>query len=275
MIDFRINNTRQRDITGVLLKKNHARFITGGKADGTSKWGQGDLDLMFIYRSAIVTDGQTELFSHRHTVLHADLARDPSWIYTAAKNLSVVLYLSSFVFVQSRNLKATLFECHSKKQFKATSGPAHQMLSYGIPRDVVYAFPQPKRRAQASQWANRCRRHGWPPETVLSAIVKCGCQVVLNGFKGMKQIHIRQTPGLRQRIINYWNGIELVNTISHYCQDYLDMDQPERHIHHVLSLLQSPDIARHKSVTKCVSQMMKATLAYINIGTIKKMGISN
>ncbi|KAL3880832.1 hypothetical protein ACJMK2_033038 [Sinanodonta woodiana] len=437
IIDYRILNTRQRDITGVLFYENHARLITGGKADGTSKWGHGDLDLMFVYKSTIVTGQEIRPPSIRHTVLYADdqgihfgytrlrvvhrgqmdNTMKRSLIFIGSLSLTNFMYLSSHIFIQIRNLKAMLFQCHSRLKVHETSGPAHQMVSNGIPRDIVYAFLHPEWPVQASQWANRCRRHGWPAKIVVEAIVQCGCHVVPKGYKGsttehlewcfsfanhekliiqlfnltqkqvyillkiiandikkqypdlqdlvttytmktvamwqvefhhakdwerthlldrlmealvflkscvenknlpayfitdnnlfdgkitqrtatslsqllnnllsqgpicvltfpsiQKELRIRQIPGLRQRIFNYWSGMELVNIIAHYCQDYADMDQPERHILHVLSLIHSPDMARHRSLTKCVSKMTKATLAYINIAKIKKIQISN
>ncbi|KAK3604078.1 hypothetical protein CHS0354_033484 [Potamilus streckersoni] len=420
MIDFRIDNTRQRDITGVLFKHDRARLITGGKADGTSKWGQGDLDLMFIYTSIIVTDRQIETPSHRHTVLYVD----DIGIHCGYTRLRVAYRgnmdntMKRSLICISRNLKAMLFQCHSKRQIQAvTSGPAHQMLSNGIPRDIVHAFSHPEWPAQASEWANRCRRHGWPSETVVAAIVQCGCNLVPKGFKGspteklewcfsfanhetliiqqfnlmqkqvyillkiiandlkkiypefrdlvtsytlkivalwqvelhharnwdrshlldrlmealdflkscvesqnlpayfiagnnlfdgkitqstsaslsrllnnflcqgagcvltfpsmQQQLQIMQIPGLRKMIVNYWSGVELANMIGHYCQDYLAMDQRERHMLRSISLIDSTDRTRHASLTKGVSKIMKATFAYIYIAKVKKARMSN
>ncbi|KAL3880424.1 hypothetical protein ACJMK2_032662 [Sinanodonta woodiana] len=67
-------------------------------------------------------------------------------------------------------------------QLKQIAGPSQPILFGGQKSVNVYAFSHPDWPVQASPWMDRCRTNGWPPQTIVTAIVQSGCYVVPKGF---------------------------------------------------------------------------------------------
>ncbi|KAL3880833.1 hypothetical protein ACJMK2_033039 [Sinanodonta woodiana] len=427
MIDFRINNTRCWDIIAALQDQASGCIITGGKADGTSQFEQGDIDTMLVNKSITVSSRHVNPPTPQHTMLNTD-DRDvhpgytwlrvahhgdmddvmkPSLILMARANSGRHFYLSSRVFNDIAQKYLRLLT-PSSMQLQQIAGPSQPVFFKDIQTDLVSAFNHPDWPVHASQWFKRCRRHGWPPESVVRLIEHCGCHVVPKGFKGsptenmewcfsfaihersilqlfnLTQIHVyillkiiakdlkKTYPDFKNLVTSYtmktvalwlvelhhakewdrvhlldrlkdalhflkscvesqnlpayfipennlydgkisagtsarlshvlkeclsqgescvlrfssineqlhtpnenYNWTEMANLIDHCCQDYLFMDLSEKHMLYSLTLIDSPDMLTHRTLTKGVSKIMNATLAYINIAKVKRSSISN
>ncbi|KAL3880834.1 hypothetical protein ACJMK2_033040 [Sinanodonta woodiana] len=203
MIDFRINNTRCWDIIAALQDPEIGYIITGGKADGTSQFDHGDIDSMLVNKSITVSSRHVNPPTPQHTMLNTD-DRDvhpgytwlrvahhgdmddimkPSLILMARANSGRHFYLSSRVFNDIAQ-KYLWGLSPSSMQLQQISGPSQPVFFKGIQTDLVHAFNHPDWPVHASQWLQRCRRHGWPPEAMVRLIEHCGCHVVPKGFKG-------------------------------------------------------------------------------------------
>ncbi|KAL3880431.1 hypothetical protein ACJMK2_032669 [Sinanodonta woodiana] len=208
MIDFRINNTNDMDVVGALCYDVVGKITTGGKAEGSSQGRQGDTDIMFVLKFARVCGRDINPPSPDHTVLYTEdkeVHRGYTWLrvghhgemkqYTESMILTVGpysqlnFYLSSSVYLQilQKSGMQILPYC---MQLQPISGPSQTIQFKGLQFDTGYAFPHPDWPVQASRWMGRCRTNGWPPETIVKAIVQSGCHIVPKGFKGSPSSHM-------------------------------------------------------------------------------------
>ncbi|KAK3596513.1 hypothetical protein CHS0354_021017 [Potamilus streckersoni] len=202
MTDFRISNTRQMDVIGALENDFVGNILLGGKSEGTSLEGQGDTDIVYVIRLRTVSDRQIDPPSPQHTVLytedrevhpgytwlrvglndHLDDIITHAMILKVGPNSKQDLYLSSSVFIKfQQETMQHIFPLHI--QCQPISGPSQPLIIGGKQLDSVYAFHHPDWPVQASKWINRCGTNGWPPQTIVTAIVQSGCHIVPKGFK--------------------------------------------------------------------------------------------
>ncbi|KAL3879545.1 hypothetical protein ACJMK2_031839 [Sinanodonta woodiana] len=204
-LDFRVNNIMYGDEIGAFGKKNTCVFESGGQADGTSQLGQGDIDLMLILRLTIASGRHIDQISPQHTVLYTEdtgvhhgytllrvshKGEMSNIIIQSLVKANSALYVSSFVLNQIM-MQGLMQRNSSEVQFQPISGPSHPALISGRDHiDYVTAFIHPDWPIQASQWMDRCRINGWPPESIIMTIVKSGCHIVPKGFKGSCSEHM-------------------------------------------------------------------------------------
>ncbi|KAL3880430.1 hypothetical protein ACJMK2_032668 [Sinanodonta woodiana] len=209
IIDFRINNISHMDVMGVLSTDPVGNMATGGKAEGTSIDGQGDIDIMYVIKYIIVSGHNINPPSPYHAVLstvdsvvhhgytwlrvdhlgQVDDVITQTMILTVGPDSKEASYLSSSAFIkyQQHVMKQYL---PNWMQFQQVLGPSQPIISNHTQVDTVFAFPHPDWPVQASQWMNRCGTNRWPPETIVTAIVQSGCHIVPKGFNGSPSSHM-------------------------------------------------------------------------------------
>ncbi|KAL3880429.1 hypothetical protein ACJMK2_032667 [Sinanodonta woodiana] len=110
---------------------------------------------------------------------------------------------------------------------------------------------------------------------LLNNLLSQGTRCVLTFPSIQQQLHIVQIPGLRRNLGVHWSGFEMINLLCYFCRQHLRLDLSMKHIFHIISLMNSPEMTRHRLLTKGVSKIMKATLAYISIAKNMKTKMSN
>ncbi|KAL3879547.1 hypothetical protein ACJMK2_031841 [Sinanodonta woodiana] len=205
MMDFRVKNIMGEDETGVFRLENVCSIHTGGQADATSQKGLGDTDIMFIINFTSVSSRHIDPISPQHNVLYTDdmgVHHGYTWLRVGQKGLKFgkinaalvkvnsALYVSSSIInqlVMQELLQLNL----SDIQLQPMAGPSHRVIFCGLEyTDNVTAFLHPDWPTQASQWMNRCRKNGWPAESIITSIVRSGCHIVPKGFKGSPSEHM-------------------------------------------------------------------------------------
>ncbi|KAL3879546.1 hypothetical protein ACJMK2_031968 [Sinanodonta woodiana] len=195
-LDFNGNNILNE--IEVFQKKNICIIQTGGKADGTSQIWHGDLDIMRIFKFTTVSSRLIDQINPQHTVLctedtgvhhgytwlrvgHIGIMTD--FMFQSLVKANTGLYVSSSGFNQSI-MQILLQSSFLNRTIQPMTGPSHPLLCSNGYIDNVHAFFHPEWPAQASQWMDRCQKNGWPPESIITAIVKSGCHIVPKGFNG-------------------------------------------------------------------------------------------
>ncbi|KAL3880423.1 hypothetical protein ACJMK2_032661 [Sinanodonta woodiana] len=123
---------------------------------------------------------------------------------------------------------------------------------------------------------NPCMAH--PLSGLLNNLLSQGTRCVLTFPSIQQQLHIMQIPGLRRNFGVRCNGLQMINLMYHFCRQHLRLDLSMKHIFHIISLMNSPDMARHRLLTKGISKIINiiiATLAYVNIANFMKTKMSN
>ncbi|KAL3880425.1 hypothetical protein ACJMK2_032663 [Sinanodonta woodiana] len=209
MIDFRINNVIHIDTMGALENNYSGNILLGGKAEGTSIYGQGDTDIMYVIKCITVCGQHIIPPSSDHAVLYtedSEVHNGYTWLRVGnhgqyddfimqARRLTVGpfskpnFYLSSSAFIHFlQSLMIDISPLSSQCQY--ISGPSQPIITNGTPVDNVYAFPLQDWPAQASHWMERCGTNGWPPQNIVTPIVQSGCHIVPKGFKGSPSYHM-------------------------------------------------------------------------------------
>ncbi|KAL3880428.1 hypothetical protein ACJMK2_032666 [Sinanodonta woodiana] len=107
----------------------------------------------------------------------------------------------------------------------------------------------------------------------LNNLLSQGAKCILAFPSIQEQLQIMNIPGLRLYL--YKSGLEMRKLVGLCCRAYLYLDISMQQIIHVQLLLNSPDMTRHRLLTKGISKIMKATFAYVMIDKIMNTKMSN
>nr|XP_022288640.1 uncharacterized protein LOC111100815 isoform X2 [Crassostrea virginica] len=226
----------------VMIRRTFDRMMSGSRREGF-RLQTSDMDFMFWPQDHKVICDLSQVSLYRipqHTVIlmeYEDLPpgftrlkmMTPSWnqnVNSSCVAIDREIYISSLLF------KARFLDFNRSSSAALRSsiqyGPcATHTLNELLDVDTAYCFRSHHWPNEALPWIQRCQLKNWPPESILSAIVKDGCHIVPIGSLPEKDNEWRISfSGAEQKLIYSLNHCQFLcyGLLKVFLKEIIDVD---------------------------------------------------